>query len=68
MSTLLIKLLTWGISYITNALSFFYIGKQNEQLKQKDEQINSNNKANSIRDKLKRDATYANSVRKRFTR
>lgn len=34
MTTFLVKILTWGLSYIANALTFFYAGKQNEQNKQ----------------------------------
>jgi hypothetical protein len=68
MTTFLVKILTGLLNTAIQALSFFYIGKQNEQNNNQKEQLNSINKANSIRNKLKRDASYADIVRKRFTR
>ena len=43
MNTFLVKILTWGLSYIANALIIFNAGKQNEQ----NEQLRNNAEINS---------------------
>ena len=64
----LIRLVTWALGYILNALSFIHIGKQNEKVKNQSEYIKTIDKASNARARLKYDSDYAEWVRDKFTR
>jgi len=44
------------------------MGKQDEKIKQQRDELDAIAKANTIRDNLKRDSSYAERLRKHFTR
>lgn len=51
----LFKLLAGLFTGFVNSLSFFYMGKQDEKLKQKETELNSINEANRIKSTIKHD-------------
>lgn len=68
MTSLLTKIITWGLSYIANALSFFYIGKQHEENKNQAKQLEAINEASTLRANLKRDTAKRDKLRKLYKR
>jgi len=64
----LIRLVTWALGYILNALSFIHIGKQNEKEKNQEEQLTAISKANNLESNFKRDDDKLNKLRKLYKR